>query len=364
MSHPTKPHSAGPLLTPDELQRYEAPLIALANLSGGDLRKLFYAFFSFLHRRTDFYCILPDEGANVGVGKNMGFREGQAEQILLASFRQFPLRSTTAGNAGEKGTSRVSGSDRGSSPVKATRPRKCDADDDDPSEAASPESNQVAVIEGGGATKNAGVERGSPTAIRFAQDGKQIPVGNGGSTPRYVWTQTLDEVVVFLPVPEGTRAKDLDVNIGAASLDVRRKDGAAVFLEGTLFARIRPSESTWTLESGDGARASKPATTLLLTLEKIQKTWWATVISGDPVIDTSLVDSTRRIDSYDEVTQAQIRRILFDQRQERLGLPKSGEWIGETMTAPPLPAGVEYVDGETLERATVSRKGEAKNETP
>ena len=73
------------MLSPAELQKFEAPLIALANMSGGDLRKLFYAFFSFLNRRTDFYCI-------GGSGGKMGFQEGQAEQILLASFRQFPLR--------------------------------------------------------------------------------------------------------------------------------------------------------------------------------------------------------------------------------------------------------------------------------
>ena len=61
----------------------------------------FYAFFSFLNRRTDFYCIMPDPVP----GGRMGFKEGQAEQILLASFRQFPLRkinppkgSTAAGS--------------------------------------------------------------------------------------------------------------------------------------------------------------------------------------------------------------------------------------------------------------------------
>ena len=35
------PYSTGaPMLSPAELQKFEAPLIALANLSGGDLRKL------------------------------------------------------------------------------------------------------------------------------------------------------------------------------------------------------------------------------------------------------------------------------------------------------------------------------------
>ena len=59
MSGPAAPYSTGVvILSPVELLKFEAPLIALANLSGG----------------------------------RMGFKEGQAERILLASFRQFPLR--------------------------------------------------------------------------------------------------------------------------------------------------------------------------------------------------------------------------------------------------------------------------------
>ncbi len=40
-----------------EQEEWDAPLLALTEKSNGDLRRLFYAFFSFLHRRTDFYMI-------------------------------------------------------------------------------------------------------------------------------------------------------------------------------------------------------------------------------------------------------------------------------------------------------------------
>ena len=89
MSGPAAPYSTGvAILSPVELLKFEAPLIALANLSGGDPRKLFHAFFAFLHTRTYFYCVVDGDGG----GGRMGFKEGQAERILLASFRQFPLR--------------------------------------------------------------------------------------------------------------------------------------------------------------------------------------------------------------------------------------------------------------------------------
>jgi len=40
-----------------EQDEWDAPLIALASKSGGDIRKLLYAFFNFLHRRTDLYLV-------------------------------------------------------------------------------------------------------------------------------------------------------------------------------------------------------------------------------------------------------------------------------------------------------------------
>ena len=50
-----------------------------------DLRKPFTAFFfGFYHRRTDF-CYIGSSGV-------IGFQEGEADQMSLASFRQYPLR--------------------------------------------------------------------------------------------------------------------------------------------------------------------------------------------------------------------------------------------------------------------------------
>ena len=99
-----------------------------------------------------------------------------------------------------------------------------------------------------------------------------------------------------------------------------------------------------------------------LILDKVQKTWWDIVLSGDtPHIDTTMVDSTRHISTYDEQTQAEIRRIMHDQRQERLGLPindlppmptsSDSEKVSNS-----LPNGVEYIDSETLDKASIGKK--------
>jgi len=44
--------------------------------------------------------------------------------------------------------------------------------------------------------------------------------GNGGRTERYVWTQTLADVTVNVPLPAGTKSKMLTVDMRNGSLKV------------------------------------------------------------------------------------------------------------------------------------------------
>lgn len=313
MSRPS-PANAQVQIDPKMLEAMQGPLIDLAQKSGGDLRKLLFAFFDFLSERTDFYCIPHEE--DVGT---MGFREGDAEKLLLAAFRQFPLRKLPKRKVTPTTTKVVRMEPPVTTNVLTTLPEK----------KSEPQSCEEVP--------------------RLTDEGLQIPVGNGGTTARYRWTQSLEEASLVIAVPEGTRGKDIDLNIKASSVSVKIKNTRTPLLEGDLIERVQKDESTWTLEGG----------CLLLVLHKQKKTWWSTVIKGDPIIDTTLVDSTRRIDSYDEITQANIRRILFDQRQERLGL-KTSDMImrekGEKPIVPPLPVGVEYIDKDTLDDFTASPK--------
>jgi hypothetical protein len=50
---------------------------------------------------------------------------------------------------------------------------------------------------------------------------RQTPVGNGGYTAHYHWTQDLYELTVYCPVPRGTRARDLSCKIQPGSLELR-----------------------------------------------------------------------------------------------------------------------------------------------
>jgi len=211
--------------------------------------------------------------------------------------------------------------------------------------------------------------------IRYNEEGIQIPIGNGGSTPRYKWTQTLDETTVLIGVPKTFRGKDFDVKITSSKLSVKGKkilpgeEKTGTFLEGALTEKIRVDESTWSVENG----------VMMVTLDKSAKKFWRTVLTGDEEIDTELVDSRTRVSDYDNATQAQFRKIIFDQNQYHLDLPSSDEILDKKKNAdsisglppgveyidkkknantiPELPPGVEYINKKTLDDAT---KGENK----
>ena len=134
-------------------------------------------------------------------------------------------------------------------------------------------------------------------------------------TGKYRWTQSITDITVEVSLTEHLpRKKDLVVNFTSQELVVRI--GNSNILSGVFSERINSSESTWQLEDG---------TKVLLHLEKSREAWWKCFLIGDDEIDTTKVDSTKRIQDYDPETQGAIRKILFDQNQQRQGLPTSDE---------------------------------------
>ncbi|CAN0299678.1 unnamed protein product [Ectocarpus sp. 6 AP-2014] len=202
-------------------------------------------------------------------------------------------------------------------------------------------------------------------SVRYTKDGKQVPIGNGGVTDRYYWTQTVNEATVYVDVPPGTRSKDVSCVIqprwlklkvrgagaaggaGAAAAAAAAAAGAAaagaedVVFDGELPSAVSREDSMWSLNDGK---------TVVISFEKTTKSWWKSVVEGDPEIDTSKVDSTTKISEYDGETQGAIRKIMFDQRQKSLGLPTSDELNADALLerakvlpgSPFLPGGVLF----------------------
>lgn len=54
----------------------------------------------------------------------------------------------------------------------------------------------------------------------------------------YTWSQTLQEVTVYVPIPEGTRARDIDCKITKTHINAKLKANATVLIEVIFFSLI------------------------------------------------------------------------------------------------------------------------------
>lgn len=136
-------------------------------------------------------------------------------------------------------------------------------------------------------------------------------------TDRYVWTQTLSELTITVPVPIGTKLKMLDVEIKNKRLRVGIK-GQPPLIDGELHKRVIVDDSLWTLEDGRE---------VILNLQKDNKMeWWKCVVIGDPEINTAKVQpENSKLGVLDSETRQTVEKMMYDQRQKQMGLPTSEE---------------------------------------
>ncbi|KAL0581636.1 hypothetical protein V5O48_000452 [Marasmius crinis-equi] len=133
----------------------------------------------------------------------------------------------------------------------------------------------------------------------------------------YKWTQILGEVDITVPVPKGTRGKDLNVVIQKKKLSVGLK-GQEKILEGELCQEIKVDDSTWTLEDNES---------VLIHLEKINdQQWWANVLTHHPKIDTTKIEpANSKLSDLDGETRGMVEKMMFDNQQKQMGKPTSDE---------------------------------------
>lgn len=143
------------------------------------------------------------------------------------------------------------------------------------------------------------------------------PVGNGGTTATYSWTQTLQEAQASFPVPAGTKSRQVDVVITATKLRVGLK-GSTPLADGALFKKVKVDDSFWTLEDGNRV--------CVYLQKENQMEWWKTIVQGDAEIDTKKVQpENSKLGDLDADTRQTVEKMMFDQRQKALGLPSSDD---------------------------------------
>ncbi|KAL9549897.1 hypothetical protein MBANPS3_005000 [Mucor bainieri] len=141
----------------------------------------------------------------------------------------------------------------------------------------------------------------------------------------YSWKQTLQDVDITIPVPKGTRARDLDIVLKKSQFKVALK-GQAPIVEGEFSHTIKVDDSTWTVEDQKE---------VLVHLEKVnQMQWWDSVVQGAPKINTQKIQpENSQLSDLDGETRAMVEKMMFDQRQKAMNKPDSDTLKKEEMFA-------------------------------
>lgn len=295
-------------------------LLGMAQRHKG-IEDLMYSIMSFFERRTDLYHTMETKE------DKMGFPPGVAEQMLVRQFRTLQRRYMARAQPHLlKDAPEIPPNPRVEEPPQAPMrvadrpaekpPAAAEAAAGGPAQssscAAAVQPSSSAAQNGGysgGADAGSGGTSGGPKVEEF----KHISTWNGAVTDRYRWSQSLNELTLEVGV-ENCKSKDIKVDFSATRIKVMCKGNLVV--EGKLHEKINVDDSMWTLD--DNVR-------VVLTMEKVRHTWWKCVFEGDEEIDTTKVESTRRIDEYDGETQGAIRKIMFDQNQKAQGKPTSDQ---------------------------------------
>jgi len=138
------------------------------------------------------------------------------------------------------------------------------------------------------------------------KDNKQhSPLGNGGTSDAYTWTQTLSTLEAHVPVEPGVKAKQIVCDIGVGTLKVGIK-GEPLILQGEMYGKVKPDDCMWTLLDNK---------ILQISLEKLDsRKWWRHFMQGDLAHDVS--DVADGIDTINDLVNDSMAYFIGDDADE------------------------------------------------
>lgn len=295
-------------------ERFDGLLMNMAQ-QAGSIDNVLDAFFGFLQRKTDFFTGAQDESA--------------AEEIVLKYYKKH-------WKVGQKRREKMKEQNRAADEERKRRAeekKKKDMEDyERMQEEAKKKQEEVKIEEvtdeeaakikadKGKSTeeKDKEPEGDKEAKEEEEEDTKEPPpLGNGGKTDKYTWTQTLGTLEVYVHVKPGVKARDIKCDIGTEKLQLGVK-GEALILNGKMHSKVKPDDCTWTLVDNKVVQ---------LTLEKHDDMkWWSCVMEGDPGIDTKkIVPENSKLSDLDGETRMTVEKMMYDQRQKQLGKPTSDQ---------------------------------------
>jgi hypothetical protein len=307
-------------------ERFDGLYLNVAQTDRG-IEPLLDTLFSFLRRKTDFFNGPHGQDTDAAVAKvNEVLKKHvdlyKADQIRKNEQQGMGVKGTkqkaTTRNIDQKNQSGQKDKDvieMGDDGFDISSPMSISSKLDDHAMAASDNTNESLSI----ANDEIKSSESNDGKDDEENDKSSPPVGNGGKVEgKYVWTQTLSDLNVTIPLPENTKGRDLNVVLKKSHLKAGLKSSPTPIVDAPLSHTIICDDSFWTVEDGNR---------LVISLQKLnQMEWWDSVCKGDPKIDVTKVQpESSRLDDLDGETRQTVEKMMFDQRQKALGLPTSDD---------------------------------------
>jgi len=309
--------------------RFDSMLLNMAQQQNG-IEPLLTSVFSFLRRKTDFFTGTDKAQYEAIVMKTLTTQAALAEKDAFEKDKKRKLE--------EKKRQKVK--DEKLKKQKAEEAAKAKASGEKPEEVMEigsdgafelPDESSPAVVEAKKDESSSSAAAPETEGDKEGEDDDEDdktppPPGNGGSCEwgdqTMEWTQTLQEVDVTVSLPPNIKSKHLSVELKASKIKLILKP-KTVIREATFHKKIKPDDSTWTLEDGKFK--------MYLTKDN-QMEWWKNVAEGDPEINTQKVQpENSKLSDLDGDTRQTVEKMMFDQQQKAMGKPTSEEMKKQEM---------------------------------
>jgi len=301
-----------------EAERFDGILMNICQ-QAGSIDTILDIFFGFMNRKTDFYTGSADEKA--------------AEDKVLKYFKKHWKAGLKKRNEQQE-KNRLADEERkkraedkkkkDEEEYRRRQEEKKKAEEEQPKieEITEEEAAEIKAEKSG--SKKEEKEDGEDGDEEKKADGEDEeeskeppPLGNGGKTDKYTWTQTLGALEVYVDVRPGVKAKQIVCDIGNETLKVEIK-GEQLILDGKMHAKVKSDDCMWTLLDNKCVQ---------ITIEKFDNMkWWSSVMQGDSGIDTKkIVPENSKLSDLDGETRMTVEKMMYDQRQKSLGKPTSDQ---------------------------------------
>jgi len=299
-----------------EAERFDGLLLNIAQ-QAGSIETILDVFFGFLNRKTDFFT---------------GAQEESAAEALVLKYYKKHWKAGLKKRTEQQEKNRLADEER---KKRADDKKKKDEEEYQRKQKTAEEHPKIEEVTEEEAAEIKAEKSGKKAAKAEPKEGEEKkaegdedkedeedskeppPTGNGGKTDKYVWTQTLSALEVYVDVRPGVKAKQIICDIGGETLKVGIK-GEPLILEGKMHAKVKPDDCMWTLLDNKCVQ---------ITIEKFDNMkWWNSVMQGDVGIDTKkIVPENSKLSDLDGETRMTVEKMMYDQRQKAAGKPTSDQ---------------------------------------